>query len=429
MLFRQACGGQQSRTDPSISSMPSECQGRRVTYRWPFTLGTKSSQFDFQRCHFLCFRFLHIRNTRTALWLPPGIGSWEHRSVWVRRTTISTPLTNTLSDFLISPLPSFVLAFLRGTSTGGCGSTASTFVTILSTTATAAAAAAATDAPELPLKGLFVLNSLHLAPSTIIIFDTAILGFLAAISGLYTFKEKKSYQNSFLIISLPPTTPSVLLSQTIFLSSLQSQQPMKLYYHPSHSMDANALWFWKQNEIKHIREESGLRARTCTILTTENRICGSIILVLLQAFVLGGELVPLTCLEVPKKKKKKPNSCPPPFFILFLLQKVFQTLKTCNSPDKLAESFVVGEGAVILLCEDMINIFHAPILQELSRWLWLLCKENHGHFEQKHMFQRRELPHIYIIHTSFIYRWPTGSRLGDFHQPLSICHCHRTQPH
>lgn len=42
-------------------------------------------------------------------------------------------------------------------------------------------------------------------------------------------------------------------------------------------------------------------------------------------------------------------------------------LKTCNSPDKLAESFVVGEGAVILLCEDMINIFHAPILQELSR--------------------------------------------------------------
>lgn len=317
MLFRQACGGQQSRTDPSISSMPSECQGRRVTYRWPFTLGTKSSQFDLQRCHFLCFRFLHIRNTRTALWLPPGIGSWEHRSVWVRRTTISTPLTNTLSDFLISPLPSFVLAFLRGTSTGGCGSTASTFVTILSTTATAAAAAAATDAPELPLKGLFVLNSLHLAPSTIIIFDTAILGFLAAISGLYTFKEKKSYQNSFLIISLPPTTPSVLLSQTVFLSSLQSQQPMKLYYHPSHSMDANALWFWKQNEIKHIREESGLRARTCTILTTENRICGSIILVLLQAFVLGGELVSLTCLEVPKKKKKRNLILVPLLFLFY----------------------------------------------------------------------------------------------------------------
>lgn len=57
-------------------------------------------------------------------------------------------------------------------------------VTMLSTTATAAAAAAATEAPELPLKGLLVLNSRHFAPKTIIILETAILGFLAAMRGL-----------------------------------------------------------------------------------------------------------------------------------------------------------------------------------------------------------------------------------------------------
>lgn len=130
-------------------------------------------------------------------------------------------------------------------------------------------------------------------------------------------KKRKVTKTVSWSFPFPPTTPSVLLSQTIFLSSLQSQQPMKLYYHPSHSMDANALWFWKQNEIKHIREESGLRARTCTILTTENRIRGSIILVLLQAFVLGGELVSLTCLEVPKKKKKRNLILVPLLFLFY----------------------------------------------------------------------------------------------------------------
>lgn len=67
-------------------------------------------------------------------------------------------------------------------------------VTMLSTTATAAAAAAATEAPELPLKGLLVLNSRHFAPKTIIILETAILGFLAAIRGLvekWTRTEKR----------------------------------------------------------------------------------------------------------------------------------------------------------------------------------------------------------------------------------------------
>lgn len=40
-----------------------------------------------------------------------------------------------------------------------------------------------------PLLGLLVLNSRHFAPSTIIIFETAILGFRAAIRGL---RERQS---------------------------------------------------------------------------------------------------------------------------------------------------------------------------------------------------------------------------------------------
>lgn len=36
-----------------------------------------------------------------------------------------------------------------------------------------------------PFIGLLALNSRHLAPSTIIILDTGIFGFLAAISGLF----------------------------------------------------------------------------------------------------------------------------------------------------------------------------------------------------------------------------------------------------
>lgn len=49
-------------------------------------------------------------------------------------------------------------------------------------------------------------------------------------------------------------------------------------------------------------------------------------------------------------------------FFFFALQESFQVLEACRSPDKLAESFIVGESAVILLCEDMVNILHAPIL-------------------------------------------------------------------
>lgn len=87
---------------------------------------------------------------------------------------------------------------------------------MLSTTATAAAAAAATDAPELPLKGLLVLNSLHFAPKTIIILETAILGFLAAIRGLeekwtrvrsYIKRKEKNKQEEILEGISPPSAP------------------------------------------------------------------------------------------------------------------------------------------------------------------------------------------------------------------------------
>lgn len=59
------------------------------------------------------------------------------------------------------------------------------------TVSTAAATAAATAVAEVPLKGLFALNSLHFAPSTVIIFDMGILGFFLAIRGLTTNGKEK----------------------------------------------------------------------------------------------------------------------------------------------------------------------------------------------------------------------------------------------
>lgn len=59
-----------------------------------------------------------------------------------------------------------------------------------SATAAAAAAAAAATAAADPLKGLLALNSLHLAPRMVIIFDIGILGFFLAIRGLQTEKQK-----------------------------------------------------------------------------------------------------------------------------------------------------------------------------------------------------------------------------------------------
>lgn len=36
------------------------------------------------------------------------------------------------------------------------------------------------------------------------------------------------------------------------------------------------------------------------------------------------------------------------------------------SPDKLAEGLVVSEGAVVFLSKDVVNVFHAPGLQQLG---------------------------------------------------------------
>ena len=46
-------------------------------------------------------------------------------------------------------------------------------------------------------------------------------------------------------------------------------------------------------------------------------------------------------------------------------------------PDELAESLVVGEGAVVFLSEDMVDIFHSPVVQQLSGALGL-CKTRSG---------------------------------------------------
>ena len=133
----------------------------------------------------------HLKHFYTEL---PKFPSWTqlHPSlvasiVGLTEQCIHTSANHTSPHFHwvpFSPLPSLVLALRIGTSTGGGGGATSVAVTMLSTTATAAAAAAATEAPELPLKGLLVLNSRHFAPKTIIILETAILGFLAAMRGL-----------------------------------------------------------------------------------------------------------------------------------------------------------------------------------------------------------------------------------------------------
>lgn len=65
-----------------------------------------------------------------------------------------------------------------------------TSATMLSTAAGTLAVARAAFAAAAPLRGLLVLNSRHFAPSTIIILDTAILGFFAAMRGLKVGRKK-----------------------------------------------------------------------------------------------------------------------------------------------------------------------------------------------------------------------------------------------
>lgn len=93
------------------------------------------------------------------------------------------------------PLPSLVLALRTGGGAVGCvsvgrgaamtgGAGGVTSDTMLSTAAGTLAVARAALAAAAPLSGLLVLNSRHFAPRTIIILETAIFGFLAAMSGL-----------------------------------------------------------------------------------------------------------------------------------------------------------------------------------------------------------------------------------------------------
>lgn len=101
----------------------------------------------------------------------------------------------------VSPFPSFVFALRSGGAGGGCGSgggggagvATGPSATMLSTAAATLAAARAAVAVAEPRRGLLVLNSRHLAPSTIIILDTAILGFFAAMRGLW---EEVAYMSS-----------------------------------------------------------------------------------------------------------------------------------------------------------------------------------------------------------------------------------------
>lgn len=60
------------------------------------------------------------------------------------------------------------------------------------TVSTAAATAAATAVADVPLNGLLALNSRHLAPNTVIIFDIGILGFFLAMRGLCESRGRDS---------------------------------------------------------------------------------------------------------------------------------------------------------------------------------------------------------------------------------------------
>lgn len=128
---------------------------------------------------------------------------------------------------------------------------------MVSTAAGTLAVARAALAAAAPLRGLLVLNSRHLAPRTIIILDTAILGFLAAMRGL----ERRRGSTCGLVCTSPELD------------------------NPLH------------------------------VDTTDNK-----------------------------------NS--------FLLRSIFV-------PDKLTEGLVVGESAVVLLREDVVDVLHAPVVQQL----------------------------------------------------------------
>lgn len=111
-----------------------------------------------------------------------GIISFQHK-----RTALAKSLSIYWINLFITillPFPSLVLAFLIGPSWDVGWLPLTVFGCATVTVSTAAATAAATAVADVPLKGLLALNSRHLAPNTVIIFDIGILGFFLAMRGL-----------------------------------------------------------------------------------------------------------------------------------------------------------------------------------------------------------------------------------------------------
>lgn len=177
-------------------------EGGSRSYRGTFPLAVEASQFDFERSHLLGFgvvllllRFGRRFGLLTCIRTCGGTKKMASavNMGWKKKKERKNSTVNVLSSGKeASPFPSFVLALRSGggggcgvsTTTGGAAATGATSATMVSTAAGTLAVASAALAAAAPLKGLLVLNSRHLAPRTIIILDTAILGFLAAMRGL-----------------------------------------------------------------------------------------------------------------------------------------------------------------------------------------------------------------------------------------------------
>ncbi len=119
------------------------------------------------------------------------------------------------------PFPSLVLAFLIWPDGEICWIFLIQMGGATLTVSTAAATAAATAVAEVPLKGLFALNSRHFAPRTVIIFDMGILGFFLAMRGLTT--GKKGFVANFKTINYKRPCIVVILPQVLIVLRHESE--------------------------------------------------------------------------------------------------------------------------------------------------------------------------------------------------------------
>lgn len=77
------------------------------------------------------------------------------------------------------------------------------------------------------------------------------------------------------------------------------------------------------------------------------------------------------------------------------LMKVHVNTTLMFLPDKLAEGLVVGEGAVVVLSEDVVDVLHAPGLQELRGAFRLRQEENiREHQPQQVTLTSRMIPSL-----------------------------------